>query len=383
MTPRAATFLMFVVNGAVVGTWFASIPGIQSSLGASGTEIGLIILVLAVGALVSQQVTGQLLVRFSSRRVLLGTSFVMPVLTVLPLLAPTALSLAIVMFGFGALNTAMDVAMNQHGVALERSGGKSILSGLHAGWSIGGILGAVGVGVALTVGVDRVAEAALAGLLLWIVVLVAGRFLGTGSVRTEGASGISWPSRAVLPVALLIVLIAFVEGGLSDWGGIYLRRGVGSAAEVAAFAYAALALGLTLGRLGGDALKDRIGSIRLIQVGMVVSAVAIAVMLLIGNAVVALLGLVVAGIGVANAIPQLFGAAGRIPPHGPSLSAAFTFLTLAFVIGPPVIGISSDAFGVSAALGLLVVASIVAALVVTRVPGAETNPRFRTGAAPR
>ena len=138
MTPRAATFLMFVVNGAVVGTWFASIPGIQSSLGASGTEIGLIILVLAVGALVSQQVTGQLLVRFSSRRVLLGTSFVMPVLTVLPLLAPTALSLAIVMFGFGALNTAMDVAMNQHGVALsDQAESRSSQGCTRAGRSVG------------------------------------------------------------------------------------------------------------------------------------------------------------------------------------------------------------------------------------------------------
>ena len=32
ISPRLATFLMFVVNGAVVGTWLASIPGIQASL---------------------------------------------------------------------------------------------------------------------------------------------------------------------------------------------------------------------------------------------------------------------------------------------------------------------------------------------------------------
>ncbi|MFV2064195.1 MAG: MFS transporter, partial [Chloroflexota bacterium] len=293
MTPRAATFLMFVVNGAVVGTWLASIPGIQASLNASATEIGLVLLFAAAGALLSQQVTGQLLTRISSRHVLLGTSFIFPLLTPLPLLAPSPLALAAVMFAFGAVNTAMDVTMNAHGVALEQSGGKSIFSGLHAGWSIGGIIGAVGVGIAVTAGVAGVAEALVAALLLWLVVLVAGRFLGTGSVKTEGASGISWPSRAVLPVALLIALIAFVEGGLSDWGGIYLRRGLGSTAEVAAFAYAALSLGLTIGRLGGDTIKDRIGSIRLIQVGMLLAAVAIPVMLLIGDAIVALLGLVV------------------------------------------------------------------------------------------
>jgi MFS family permease len=241
------------------------------------------------------------------------------------------------------------------------------------------VIGAAAVGVAVALGASRVGEAVLVAVIVWLIALAAGRFLGTGSVKTEGSSGISWPTRAVLPIALMIMLIAFVEGGLSDWGGIYLRRGVGSAEEVAAFAYAALALGLTIGRLGGDRAKDRVGSVKLIQVGMLVTAIAIAIMLLVGDAAVALLGLVVAGIGVANTIPQLFGAAGRIPPYGPSLSTGFTFLTFAFIIGPPLVGATTDAFGVSVALGLFVVASLVAAATITRVPGAETNPNLGSG----
>ena len=376
ISPRLATFLMFVVNGAVVGTWIAAIPGIQASMGASQTQIGLILLSAALGALVSQQVTGQLLVRVSSRRMLQATSFLFPLLAPLPLLAPDPLVLAIVMFGWGAANTAMDVSMNAHGVALERTGGRSIFSGLHAGWSIGGMIGAAGVAAALFVGLAPLIEAAAAGLALWVLALFTGRRLGVGSVRTEGASGISWPSKAVLPIAILVALVALVEGGLSDWAGIYLRNAVGTSAGTAAFAYAALSLGLTVGRLGGDGVKDRIGSVRLIQAGMLLAAIAMGLFLVIGNAAVALVGLVVAGIGIGNAIPQLFGAAGRIPPHGPSLSAAFNFLTIAFVVGPPVIGVTSDAIGIAAALSLLVVASVVVAATVHRVRGAETNERF-------
>ena len=347
MSPRVSTFLLFVVNGAVVGTWIAAIPGVKADLGASATQMGLVLFSASVGALVSQQITGQLLVRVSSRRMLTGAALVFPLLTVLPLLAPDLLVLAGVMVAFGAFNTAMDVSMNAHGVALETSGGRSILSGLHAGWSLGGVIGAVGVAVAIALGIDVAVEALVAGLALWLVALIASRSLGHGSARTEGASGIHLPSRAVLPIALLIVLLAFVEGGLTDWGGIYLRQGIGSAADVAAFAYAAFSLGLFAGRVGGDWAKDRIGSIRLIQAGMLLAAVAIAVFLIVGSAAVALVGMVVAGIGIANAIPQLFGAAGRIPPFGPSLSAAFTFLTLAFMAGPPLIGITSDALGIS------------------------------------
>ncbi len=377
MTPRAATFLMFVVNGAIVGTWIALIPGIQEELGLSAGQLGLVLFCAPLGALIAQQITGQLLVRVSSRIVLTAAALIFPMLVVLPLLAPSALALAFVLFVFGYANTTMDVAMNAHGVALETTGGKSILSGLHAGWSAGGFIGAVGVALAVSRGVDALVEAFAAGLLLLLVAVVASRFLGTGSVKTVGASGIHLPGRAVLPIALLVVLIAFVEGGLTDWGGVYLRQGVGASAEMAALGYAALSLGLFIGRIGGDWAKDRVGSIRLIQWGMLLTAAAIAAFVIIGNDLVGLAGMVIAGIGVANTIPQLFGAAGRISPPGPSLSAVFTFLTMAFMIGPPLIGATTGAFGIGAAFALFVLASLLVVLIVPRVPVAETNPRFQ------
>jgi MFS family permease len=377
MTPRAATFLMFVVNGAIVGTWIALIPGIQERLAIPADQLGLILFFAALGALIGQQITGQLLVRVSSRVVLTVAALAFPFLIVLPALAPSATMLAAVLFLYGYFNTTMDVTMNAHGVALETAGGKSILSGLHAGWSIGGVVGALAVAAGVAAGVDPVAEALVAAAVLWLVALVASRFLGTGSVKTEGASGIHLPGRAVLPIALLVVLIAFVEGGLTDWGGVYLRQGLLADAEIAAIAYAAFALGLFIGRIGGDWAKDRIGSVRLIQWGMLLTAVVIAAFLVIGSDVVALLGMVLAGIGIANTIPQLFGAAGRISPSGPSLSAVFTFLTLAFMVGPLLIGSTAEAFSIGTAFGLFVVASLAVAVIVGRVPVAETNPRFQ------
>ncbi len=380
MSPRLATFLMFVVNGAVIGTWVASIPSVKTDLGASGADFGLALLCAPLGALVAQQITGQLLVRFSSRRLLTAAALVLPLLVVLPLAAPSLLVLAAALFVFGYANTTMDVCMNAHGVALEDKGGKSIFSGLHAGWSLGGFIGAVGIAFALDRGLEPIAEALLAGSLLLVMALVASRFLGTGTVRTEGAIGLHLPSRAVWPLAGLVVLIAFVEGGLTDWGGVYLDQGVGAGASLAAMAFAAFSLGLFAGRMGGDWAKDRIGSIRLTQWGMLLATLSIAAFLILGNPWVALVGMAAAGIGIANVIPQIFGAAGRIPPGGPSLSAVFTALTLAFVAGPAIIGTTSDLVGISGAFWLLAAASLVVALVVPRVPTAETNPRFRVSA---
>ena len=97
------------------------------------------------------------------------------------------------------------------------------------------------------------------------------------------------------------------------------------------------------------------------------------------GAAITLAGMVVAGVGLANAIPQIFAAADRIPPNGPSLSAVFTSLTLAFVIGPPLIGNTADIVGIAGAFTMFAVASVVVVLVAGRVPAAETNPRFRRG----
>jgi MFS family permease len=156
-----------------------------------------------------------------------------------------------------------------------------------------------------------------------------------------------------------------------------MDEGVGAAPSVAAMAFAALSLGMFVGRIGGDWVKDRIGSIRLTEWGMLLVAASVAAFLLVHDPWVALAGMVAAGIGIANTIPQIFGAAGRIPPGGPSLSAVFTALTMAFMAGPLIIGSTSDVIGISGTFWLFVAASVAVALLVRRVPVAETNPSFR------
>ena len=376
MTPRVATFLLFLVNGTIVGTWVASIPAIQVRHEASGTLIGAVLLVAALGALVAMPITGQLLTRTSSRRLAIISAVAFTLLAAVPLAAPTPLLLAVGLFFWGAANGSMDVAMNAHGIALERSMGRPILSSLHAGWSAGGILGAAGVATAVALGVDPAAEALLMGIAMLLLALVAIRYVGAGTVATESSARISLPSRAVLPLGLLAVAVAFVEGGLADWAGIYLRVEVGSEAAVAALGYGSFAMGMTVSRFGGDFLRDRVGAVWIVRWGLAVVAVMVAALLVAGSAAVAFVGLFLAGVGLANAIPLFFNAAGQVPPSGPSLSAVFTLTYSAFLIGPPVIGVASDAFGVTLALGLLVVMSIAVAIAIGRVASVETDPRF-------
>ncbi|MFN8622389.1 MAG: MFS transporter [Chloroflexota bacterium] len=385
MSPRIATFLIFVVNGAMVGTWLANIPWISGHLDASRTQIGVVLLCTAAGALVAMTITGQLLTRVSTRRMVIVSSLLLPLLAPVPLLAPSLGALAAVMVVFGFVNGVMDVSMNAHGVALERRTGRPIISSLHAGWSVGGLLGAACVALAAAAKVEPAVEAAIAGAALIGVTLVAIPFLGRATIegepRPEGGSRLTLPSRAVLPLGVLAVLAAVVEGGIGDWAGLYLQRDLGVEAGIAALAYTAFALGLTGGRLTGDWMNRRYGAGRLLQAGMAVVAVAVGVVLFASSPALALPGLVVAGIGVANAIPLVFSAGGHIPPSGPSLAAVFTMTYTAFLAGPPILGFIADHIGLPATFGLIVVAAVVGAVVAPRTPGIDAANQLAAGAA--
>src|SRR5687768_14774014 len=205
MSPRAATFGVFFVNGAAIGVWVAQIPYIQDRFDLAKSTLGLILLSMSIGVIVALPVMGQAIVRLGSARGVrvAGTTFCLMV--PLPLLAPEPYLLPIALLAFGAAGASMDVSMNAHGSAIEGRLGRPIMSSLHAGWSFGGFAGAACVAVATAAGVDpRLQNSIAAGLLLLVLVLFL-TALGPGSATAVGER-FQLPSRAVLLLAVLCFL---------------------------------------------------------------------------------------------------------------------------------------------------------------------------------
>ena len=183
MTARAATSVCFFVNGALVGTWVAQIPFVQDRFDVSKATIGVVLLFMAAGAFVAMPLTGQVLDRHASARVLRLAALVYPPLLLLPLAASGPVLLAAALVVFGAGNGAMDVSMNAHGVAVERAGGKPIMSSLHACWSFGGLAGAGAVAAAVALDVDPRVVGAVAVGVHRLGVAAAARPLGGASLH--------------------------------------------------------------------------------------------------------------------------------------------------------------------------------------------------------
>ena len=369
MTPRQATFAVFAVNGAMIGTWVAHIPWLQERLDISKTTIGFALLCMAAGAMIAMPLTGHVLAGRSSAGVTRTATLVYCLMLPLPLMAPTPVALGAILFAFGAVNGAMDVSMNAHGIAVERDLGRPIMSSLHGGWSVGGFVAAGVAVLAGAAGVDPRVLALCVGVTLWLVSWWITARLGNASTHSEGSS-FALPARGVVLIGALCFLTMVTEGAIGDWSGIYLRQDLGSSASAAATGFAGFSLGMAIARLGGDWINVRVGAGALLRGGMSVVALALAAVLLVAQPVPAVFGFLLVGLGIANAVPILFSAAGSHEPSAPSLAAVFTVGYTGFIIGPPLIGALADTIGLPETLGLL----CVVALSVTVLGGRAVNP---------
>jgi predicted MFS family arabinose efflux permease len=356
LSPRIATFLVFAVNGAMIGTWVAHIPWLQDHLGVSKATLGLCLLCMAVGAVVAMPLTGLILDRLPSASVARWSTLVFCLMLPLPLLATSPLMLAPILLVFGASNGAMDVAMNAHGVAIQEKLDRPVMSSFHGGWSVGGFVAAGGVAIAAAAGLDPRVESLIVGVCLWLLSLWITQRLGTMSSHSSAGHGFALPTRPVLLIGGLCFLVMLTEGAIGDWSGIYLKHNTGASTAAAAVAFTGFSLGMAIARLGGDFVNTRIGAGRLLRFGTALVALALGAALLVGHTVPAVVGFILCGLGIANAVPLLFSAAGRIDPPGPSLAAAFTLGYTGFIVGPPVIGVLSDQTALPQTLALLILA---------------------------
>lgn len=158
---HAATWAMFFISGSVIGTWAASVPFVRSEVGISTATLGLCLLGMGIGTVGMNLPVGHLLHRFPSAALSRIGALIVPLAAMLPLISRTPVELALALAVLGASFAVLDVSMNAHGVAIEKKFGAVIMSSLHGGWSMGGLVGAGCVAVGHLVGMPPRLEAGI------------------------------------------------------------------------------------------------------------------------------------------------------------------------------------------------------------------------------
>jgi fucose permease len=377
MTPRWATTGVFVVNGAAIGTWVAQIPWVQERFDLSKSAMGLVLVGMALAVILAFPVAGQAIVRHGSERMVWVGGIACALAVNLPVLAPHPLMVALGLAVLGGASATQDVSMNSHGVKVEKDMRRPIMSSLHAGWAFGGMAGAGFAAACAALGLDARITVALSSALLLATLFATARRIGHGSAAEgDDAPGFTLPSRGVVLLAILCLLVMVTEGAMADWGGLYLRQDLGASAALAALAYSFFTAGMTAGRIAGDWINHRIGAVALLRWGALLTGVPLGAMLLIGQPAAALIGLFLVGLGVSNGVPLMFSAAGRQPdtPPGPGIAAVSSMGSLGFLAGPPLIGFVADAISLPWALAMLIIGAAVVFALARRAAGRSEAP---------
>ena len=355
---RLAVLAVFALNGFALGSWFVRIPAVQDGLGIGEGLLGVALLGAAVGALLSMTVTGALISRFGSRRMVGAAALVLPASLIPIALAPNVPVLTLALVLVGASNGALDVSMNSHAVAVEARYRRRIMSSFHAAFSFGALAGSiVGGGVAyLGIGVLPhflvvFVLATLAAVPAYLSLLPA-----DADAAVDGAPAFARPTRSLLGLGVISFCVLLGEGAMSDWSAVYLDNALKTGPGFAAAGYAAFSLAMALGRLFGDGLAERFGPTRLVRLCGAVAAVGLGIALAVGNPVFALVGFACAGAGFSVVFPLALSAAGQtkgVAP-GPALAAVSTAAYTGFLVGPPTIGFLAELAGLGTALYLIV-----------------------------
>lgn len=436
---RAAATAFFAFDGFIFATWAVRIPAVKAATGASPAELGVALLGVSGGAILTMALSGLLCRQFGAVRVLICGSAWLSLAVLLPALARSALALGLGLVVFGIGYGCVNVAANTVAVDVVAVLRRPVMPSFHGAWSLGGLAGAA-VGGLLAPRLTPLPHFAIAAALGLAVTVVAGRILVTTrlpapdgapapdgppqrdvpiDVRAEigpqtleaavlgpdtapGAAGSATPGsalpghtapraaapgaaanasprshpwRVVLLLGVLAACSTYGEGSVTDWGALRLH-GLGAGVGLAAAGYAAFALAEACGRLAGTWLLARFGQRTVLVAGGIATCAGMLAAALAPSIPVVVAGFALAGLGVANAFPAAMTRVGLLAgPHGVAIASTLGYG--GFLLGPPTIGFLAGTLGLGPSLATVSLLAVVAVAIAWFVT-AEAQP----GSAP-
>ncbi|AEI10923.1 MFS transporter [Cellulomonas gilvus] len=317
---RRADEIAFAAQGYALTTILASLPVVQDRYDISEDQLTLAVLGVLLAAAGGSGVADWISRRPGGSRVALAAGL-LAIAGTLPLvaLAPTFV-LAVVAFAlYGVALGMVDAGTNMQGVAVQRVYGRPLMSGFHAGWSVGAIIGAlVCAATVMWLPSDPVILILLTGV---PVALVAGLVMLRDGLVVDTAPGVEhtgekppvpWGPLLVLGGALLAFYAA--DNAAQTWGSLYVDETLEAEAWLGPLTLAAYLFTALLPRLFGDAAVRRWGRVRVVRTASLVAAAGLLVVVVAPGIGLGLAGFAIAGAGLGLGAPLCFSAAGALSP---------------------------------------------------------------------
>ncbi|MEY4475656.1 MAG: hypothetical protein RL248_1423 [Pseudomonadota bacterium] len=368
---QVSTRLAFFIAGLGMAAWAPLVPFAKERIGLNDATLGLLLLCIGIGSMLAMPLTGVLTAKWGCRLVILLAGTVLCLDLPLLVLMNTPVTMAFALLVFGAAMGIIDVAMNIQAVIVEKASGRTMMSGFHGLFSVGGIAGAGGVSALLWLGLSPLTAIIATVILMVILLLTTNKNLLHDSGEPHDGPQFILPRGWVMFVGFLCFVMFLAEGSVLDWSAVFLTTLPGMNPSQAGIGYALFAIAMTLGRLNGDRIVNSLGRYKVLLIGSLCAAIGIILVISVANSITALIGFMLVGLGASNVVPILFTAAGNqtVMPANLAVASITTIGYIGILAGPAAIGFIAQLSNLSVAFGC------VALLLLTVTASARTVTR--------
>ena len=376
---RNAMFVVFSLCGLALASWVSRLPAVRDELGASTLDMGVLIFGLSFGSILGLLGSSHIIARIGARTTLRWGFTIAPIgLAIAGVAATVSPNFVVIFIGlavFGASFSMSDVAMNVSGAANERALGRAIMPIYHAFFSFGTIAGAALGALAEVLDVPIALHIGFVALVIVALGQLSIRFLQDENFVVDGDEPVAdddhskswrgrlsiWRDPRTLLIGVIVLGMAFAEGSANDWLTLAMVDGHDVSGTVGALMFGVFVTAMTVGRLSGVFLLDRFGRVPVLRGSAVLAMVGLLIVIFGPSAEIAVVGIVLWGLGSSLGFPVGMSAAADDPKTAAArVSAVATIGYCAFLVGPPVIGVLGEHFGILNAL-LVVLVLVIAA----------------------
>ena len=370
---RIAVASIYFSLGLCFSSWASRIPDIKTALNLNDALFGTILFALPAGIFLMMPISGRLVTRFSSRKVLM---FALPGYTICLSnvgLVREGWQLSIALFFFGVFANMCNIAVNTQGVLAERLYVRPIMSSFHGGWSLAGFTGALIGLMMINLKMTIYWHFVTVVLLVWTIIWINFPYL----VKTSAAQRLAEPKRkffskpdhALFQLGIIAFCSMASEGIMFDWSGIYFKDIVKAPSSLVILGYTSFMIMMATGRFVADYLISKIGKKLLMQICGVMISGGLFTAVIFPYLIPSTIAFMMVGLGVSSIVPTVYSAAGRHPviPPGIAIATVSSVGFLGFLMGPPLIGYISELAGLRYSFAVIGVFGMGITLLVSRI----------------
>lgn len=359
MTARWPIIAAFALQAVSVGAIQTRLPDVQLAVGMNDAQLGLALMGLPLGALSVFLFAGRIIALLGTRRTILFSLPVQALGAATVTLAPNAVSVFLLFALMGVGATVNNIAINVEADRVEAASGRRVMNTCHGAWSVSfltvALLGSPlrGLGISPVLHMWVLTPLVIAVLLAVVLPMPqAPERAHAGQVQRPR---LAWPTLATLALIAFGLGGDLLEGAARSWSIIFLRDSFDVAAWVESLALPAMLVTMSIGRLLADRYIDRYGPVRVARVMTATAFVGLIALVFAPNAVVALAGFGLVGLGICVIYPLMLSGAAQLGDRPAAENvAAMTLVVQIISLGAPLlIGAVAEGLGIRIAFGTM------------------------------